>query len=69
MKLAKYLETHDITASDLASRLGVPVSTVSRWARGERSPRIDMAERLREVTGGAVTFADFLPTPTEGAAA
>jgi transcriptional regulator with XRE-family HTH domain len=69
MKLATYLETHEIKVSDLASRLGVPVSTVSRWARGERIPRIEMAERLREATGGAVTFADFLSAPTEGAAA
>ena len=35
--LAKYLDAHGITATDLAGRIGVDKSTLSRWINGERT--------------------------------
>jgi hypothetical protein len=34
---------------------------VSRWENGHRFPRSDALERIRRVTGGAVTANDFVP--------
>jgi len=67
MKLSTYLSEHDLSASDFAARMGVPVSTITRWAKGERTPGIDMAHRICEATSGAVTASDFLLSREEAA--
>lgn len=65
MKLADYLHTHSITPQQLRTMLGVKSrSTVLRYISGERLPSPDLLQRIEELTGGAVTRADFLdPQP------
>lgn len=60
MKLDQYLQESHIPARQFATTLGVHVSQVSRWASGDRTPSIDQAARIKEATGGRVTFEDFV---------
>ena len=74
MKLADWLSENSIRPTEFAARLGVPVSTVTRWARDERMPRLDAVARIQELTNGEVTAVDFLPPsrppfPADGDAA
>jgi transcriptional regulator with XRE-family HTH domain len=75
MKLRDYIANQKITPTAFAAQVGCPPSTITRLLRGERSPRLDLIRRIREVTGGAVTADDFLlpdraaPAPEAEAAA
>lgn len=61
MKLETYLEAHSLKAAAFAREIGVEPSTVTRWLRHERTPSLDQAVKVEEVTGGEVTCADLLP--------
>ncbi len=65
MKLADYMNAHSITPRQLRWMLGVKSrTTVVRYINGERLPAPDLMERIHELTGGAVTLADFMdPAP------
>jgi len=63
MKLADYISETQTTASRFAGEIGVPVSTITRLLRGERSPGIALVARITAATGGAVTAEDFFPAP------
>ena len=68
-KLAAWLETADIKRKDFAERIGVAPSYVTLLcSEAPAWPGRDVAARIKEVTGGAVTADDFLPV-TEGDAA
>lgn len=69
MTLPDYLTQSGLTASAFAALVGVNVSTVTRWARGERWPRPEQIIRVEQVTGGQVTAQDFLPPAAPAAAA
>ncbi|WP_371256524.1 hypothetical protein [Nitrobacter sp. Nb-311A] len=47
------------TATALAMKVGCEVSTITRLAKGERSPSIDLAARIERATSGIVTIADL----------
>lgn len=57
MTLAEYLTEQ--TATALAAKVGCEVSTITRIAKGDRSPSIDLAVRIERATDGAVTVADL----------
>lgn len=65
MKLADFMQKHSITPQQLRTMLGVKSrSTVLRYVNGERLPSPELMLRIEELTGGAVTLADFLdPDP------
>jgi transcriptional regulator with XRE-family HTH domain len=65
LKLKKYLETHEVTAAHIARRVGVSRSYLGRLVRDLHTPRLDVAQKIVEATGGAVTFADLLPSVGE----
>jgi DNA-binding transcriptional regulator YdaS (Cro superfamily) len=69
MTLAEYLTEQ--TATALAAKVGCEVSTITRIAKGDRSPSIDLAVRIERATDGAVTVADLaavaVSPPTEEA--
>ena len=58
MTLAEYLTTQN-TATALAAKVGCEVSTITRIAKGDRSPSIDLAVRIERATDGVVTVADL----------
>ena len=52
--LNAYLRRTGTTQRALAAALGVQPATVHYWCRGARKPRVGLALKLAEVTGGAV---------------
>jgi transcriptional regulator with XRE-family HTH domain len=59
MKLADYLDAEKVSATTLADRVGVSVSTITRAARGEILPSRELMGKIFEATGEAVTPNDF----------
>ena len=59
MKLRDYMQERGWKDADLAQRIGVSVQAANRYRRGMRIPERDVMRRIVEVTGGAVTPADF----------
>ena len=59
MKLTEYLDQPNQTATALAAKVGCEVSTITRLARGERSPSIDLALKIERATNGDVTISDL----------
>lgn len=49
--LRKYLSMNRMTQSDLAKRLNVSDNTVSNWARGNKSPRMDKLDAMCKIFG------------------
>ena len=64
MKLSDYAQATGTTATELAERLGVSVSTITRLIRDERRPSLDLAERIARHTNGQVQPSDFMRDAT-----
>ena len=60
MKLADYLEQHQIRLDVFASEIGVHISTAYRIRDGLTAPRLDTLLKIMEATGGEVGPADFV---------
>jgi DNA-binding transcriptional regulator YdaS (Cro superfamily) len=56
MTLGKWLSRVNppITQADLADKLGVDQTLVSKWLSGHRRPNVDNALAIERLTGGAV---------------
>jgi 3,4-dihydroxy 2-butanone 4-phosphate synthase/GTP cyclohydrolase II len=65
MKLAEYLEQHQIRRSDFAARIGKSQSYITMICSGEVWPSREAVSRITEVTGGAVTANDFVGLDAE----
>lgn len=61
MRLADYMDKHDLDDLAMAGRLGSDVSAwaVRKWRYGQRVPRRDMMRRIEVATEGAVTTSDL----------
>ena len=60
MKLTDYLHRERLTASAFAERIAVPPSTITRLLAKQRSPRLDLLEKVLAGTNGDVTPNDFV---------
>lgn len=60
MKLSEWLKSSEMRACDLARAVGTTEATISRLKHGNSQPSIDLARRISEATGGAVTANDFM---------
>lgn len=60
MKLAEYMEQSQKDDAEMAASLGVDRTTVMRLRTGRNRPSWAVADRLVEVTQGAVTPNDFV---------
>jgi len=58
--LARFRAAQELTQADVAAEVGVTQSAVSHWEAG-RFPRRAALARLIELSGGALSPADFLP--------
>mgnify|MGYP003127203235 CR=1 FL=1 len=61
--IRKYLSANNMTQRDMARELKISVPTMSKIARGERMPRIDLVERLEILTSGYVGPRSFYKNP------
>lgn len=61
MKLESYMRQEQLTLTELANRLGRPVTTVHGWVHGNRRPGWKEVAEIERATAGAVTAADFVP--------
>lgn len=69
MTLDEFLNQPNHTATALAAKLGCEVSTITRIAKGERGPSLDLALRIERATDGMVQPESFVaPEPQKGAA-
>lgn len=59
MTLAEFQAREGLNLSQLAVRLGRPVSTVHGWLSGARRPDWSSLKTIAEATGGAVSAVDF----------
>jgi transcriptional regulator with XRE-family HTH domain len=72
MKIEEYMAREQITARELARRVGVTEAAVSRWLAGICRPSGRNMARVASVTAGAVMANDWfsslpgLPTPPGG---
>ncbi len=69
MKLAAYLDHHQIPDAEFARRIGVSKSAVGRWRKGERTPDADAMKTIAAETGGSVMPNDFFDIPNTSEAA
>jgi DNA-binding transcriptional regulator YdaS (Cro superfamily) len=60
MKLDQYLRENRITQTAFAAQVGVPVSRVNDWVRGNGKPTLERLAAIQAATGGAVGLADFV---------
>ena len=60
MKLRDWRKRDGITQAQAANRIGVSVTTISRWEAGEVVPRQQQLAAVRKVTRGAVGAVDFV---------
>lgn len=61
MTLSDYKERNGLSLTELAKRLGRPVSTVHSWLAGTRRPDWESVADIQHATGGLVTANDFVP--------
>jgi transcriptional regulator with XRE-family HTH domain len=62
MTLTEYMARLDLPEKEMARRLGVSVSALSKWKRGVRIPRPRAMVRIRDATTGLVAPEDFMPS-------
>lgn len=60
MKLSLWLKNSGMTARELASRVETTQATISRLKNGHARPSLELAQRIADATGDAVTANDFL---------
>lgn len=53
-RLEAYITEKGLNQASFGERLGVSAAAVSRYAAGERQPRRKIAERMRDLTCGAI---------------
>ncbi len=66
MKLSDWIKKSEISARELALRAGTTEATISRLRHGRAQPSLELAQRIADATGGAVTANDFLDLAGEG---
>lgn len=68
MLLREWRKSKGFTQLTLAQKLGVHQTTVASWEGGHKVPRQQQMLRIRQVTEGAVTAADFYDDSQKAAA-
>jgi DNA-binding XRE family transcriptional regulator len=65
--LRKFRRDNAMTLDGLASAIGVTKGYLSKIETRDQLPSMDLAQRIFEVTSGAVTPNDFIKTEETGA--
>jgi transcriptional regulator with XRE-family HTH domain len=69
MKLSDWLKSKRMTQTELAERLGVSKSAVSKLVTGDRSPSLRLIKLIHEMTNGRVGLKDWQPSQKHKASA
>jgi transcriptional regulator with XRE-family HTH domain len=59
MQLEEWREHNRVSQRALADEAGVSQPTLSRYLKGESTPNVEFALRIKRITGGAVTLEDW----------
>ena len=59
MTLREWMIHNHVTQRDMAKRLGTSQQNILRWV-AEVTPSLEMIKLISEVTGGAVSYEDFI---------
>lgn len=59
MTLKEYMKLNDHTFRSLGAELGIHHSQLCRYVKGKYLPNMKEAFRIKEMTGGQVTFEDW----------
>lgn len=59
MKLKEYVNKHQINRTSFAASLGISYTYLLFLMNGMRTPKIDLAYKIREQTNGEVTLEDW----------
>jgi len=65
MDLKTFIRETGIRQSQLAAKIGVQESRLSRWVSGKARPEWAMIAAIEAATDGKVTAADFVPAPPD----
>ena len=60
MDLRTYLKSRDETVAAFAVRAGRPVETVRNWVYRQKSPSLEAAAQVEQLTDGCVTAAELI---------
>lgn len=63
MTLGAYLRKHGISTQAFADKVNADRSQIYRAVRRQRRPGLELALRIREQTGGAVSLASWTRKP------
>lgn len=64
-RIKELREDHDLTRLEMAQRLGVNKSTITRYELGDMKPTIDMLLKIRELFGVTVDWVTGVDTNGE----
>lgn len=59
MTLKKYLEINKVSQYRFAKKVNASTANVCRWVNGKFVPSINYLKKIKEITNGQVTVADF----------
>lgn len=60
MRFSEWRARLGLSQAEAAERCGVKQGEVSRWEAGKRSPTLRKIARIKEITGGLVTYDDWM---------
>ena len=61
--IKRWLYENNMTQNVMAKEIGINIATMSKIARGERMPRIDVVERIEVFTSGDIGPRHFYKNP------
>lgn len=61
--IKRWLYENNMTQNVMAREIGINIATMSKIARGERMPRIDVVERIEVFTSGDIGPRHFYKNP------
>lgn len=59
MRLIDYLEHNEIAYPDFAEKIGVTMTSLTRYVKNERIPEKAVMKKIKKYTGGDVTADSF----------
>lgn len=67
MKLGAYLVAEGLKPGEFGQRVGATAMAVRYWVRGDRTPRRDMMDKIRDASEGRVQPQDFFSSEEDAA--